>query len=487
MRLVGGVLAAHGAEVLITMATVRRSLVVVCLCAPPETHQLTAQLRRVDIEPEVRTPSDWPGASDAASPAPTILCFDPAWYPRERLLNELTCTKRLPTLTVLPQRAGAWDDELLSYSDEFVAWPCSDQELTTRLDRALAGWSSSDADVADSRFLEACGRLRVIGRSPAFTRSMRLIERVARCDAPVLIQGETGVGKELAARAVHYLGARRQQPFVPVNCGALPDSLVENELFGHERGAYTDAREPRDGLIAQAEGGALFLDEVEALSAKAQVVLLRFLQDRLYQPLGSRRQRQANVRVIAASNTDLSGLAAHGQFRADLLYRLSVVVVPLPPLRQRRDDIRPLAEEFVRQACERYGLPIKLLHPTTLEWMAQYRWPGNVRELENFVHQACVTGEGRWIHVARGWNGDGDDSIGDSDLDLMPSFSEAKAATIAEFEKRYLEHLMSACEGNVTRAARRAGKERRALGKLLKRYGLHHGAGSGARSDFVLR
>lgn len=457
------------------MATVTRSLVVVCLCAPPESDQLTAQLRRVDISPDVRTPSDWPDAADAVQRAPTILCFDPAWYPRQRLLGELTRSKLMPILTVLPRSAGVWDAEILSYSEEFVAWPCSDQELSARLDRALASWPPRDSNVAEPEFLKACGKLRVVGDSSAFKNSMRLIERVARCDAPVLIQGETGVGKELAARAVHYLGARRQHPFVPVNCGALPDSLVENELFGHERGAYTDARESRDGLIAQAEGGALFLDEVEALSAKAQVALLRFLQDRQYQPLGSRRSRQADVRIVAACNTDLQALACQGQFRMDLLYRLSVVVIRLPPLRQRRDDIRPLAEEFIRQTCERYGLSAKLLHPTTLAWMAQYEWPGNVRELENFVHQACVTSEGRWIRPSGHGDDHSDGPQDGADSDVMPSFNQAKAATIVEFEKQYLERLMSACEGNVTRAARRAGKERRALGKLLKRYGIHHG------------
>src|SRR5262245_238466 len=174
-----------------------------------------------------------------------------------------------------------------------------------------------------------------------------MLSRIARFDVPALIEGETGTGKEIAARVVHYQSTRRNRPFIPVNCGALPEALVENELFGHERGAYTDARESTPGVVALAEGGTLFLDEIDALSSKAQVALLRFLQDQRYRPIGAHADRRADVRVIAATNQSLEQLADRGQFRSDLLFRIKVLFVDLPPLRRRQGDAKLLAEHFL--------------------------------------------------------------------------------------------------------------------------------------------
>jgi DNA-binding NtrC family response regulator len=225
-----------------------------------------------------------------------------------------------------------------------------------------------------------------IGRSPAFLRVLDLIDRFSRCDAPVLIQGETGTGKELAARAIHYSGARRNAPFLPVNCGAIPETLVESELFGHVRGAFTDAREARSGMVAQAEGGTLFLDEIEALEARGQVALLRFLQNLEYRPVGSSTSKLANVRVVAACNGDLAELARRGICRRDLFFRLNVFVLDMPPLRVRGDDVTLLAEAFAERFCRRYGMPRIKLDPACLDCLAAYDWPGNVREFENIVH-----------------------------------------------------------------------------------------------------
>ena len=227
----------------------------------------------------------------------------------------------------------------------------------------------------------------LIGSSPAFREMLAVLEKIAGYDASVLITGETGSGKELAARAIHYLSTRRDKPFIPVNCGALPDHLIENELFGHSRGAYTDARESQVGLIAQAEGGTLFLDEVDALSAKAQVSLLRFLQDGQYRPLGSSRTLYAQVRILAASNVDLARQVEDGRFRADLHFRLNVMELPVPPLRERAGDAELLARHFIAEAACRYRLPAKELHPDTLEWLASQPWPGNVRELQNRIQR----------------------------------------------------------------------------------------------------
>jgi two-component system response regulator GlrR len=191
--------------------------------------------------------------------------------------------------------------------------------------------------------------LNLIGRSRAFLVAVALIERIAACDHPVLIEGETGTGKEIAARAIHYLGARRRFPFIPVNCGAIPDSLVESALFGHVRGAFTDARESQPGIIAQARGGTLFLDEIEAMSMRAQVALLRFLQDKQYAPIGGATMIASDVRVVAATNADLSQMARAGSFRSDLLFRLNVLKLHLPPLRERSGDVLLLAEHFMQR------------------------------------------------------------------------------------------------------------------------------------------
>jgi DNA-binding NtrC family response regulator len=300
----------------------------------------------------------------------------------------------------------------------------------------------------------------------------------------VLIEGETGTGKELVARAIHYNSARAERAFIPVNCGAIPENLVENELFGHERGAFTDARCSQTGLIAQAEGGTLFLDEVETLPAKAQVALLRFLEDRQYKRLGSAAPLQADVRVVAASNASLAGLCEAGRCRSDFYFRLNILSITLPPLRERVGDIELLAGHFLGRYTAEYGLPSKHLHPDTLAWMRTYHWPGNVRELEHLIHRAVLMAEGACIRL----ESYSDRDVGpqsQSDRCVSPpvpqqdpmaltrmSFQQAKTQASEEFERRYLTQLMTEVHGNVTLAARRAGKERRALGKLLKKHGL---------------
>lgn len=228
----------------------------------------------------------------------------------------------------------------------------------------------------------AADQLSMVGMSPPFQKALRMIRKIAACDATVLIRGETGTGKELAARAIHYLGARRGFPFIPVNCGALPESLVENELFGHTRGAYTDARDAAEGLVGDADNGTLFLDEIEALTPKAQVVLLRFLQDGVYRPLGARRAVHANVRMISASNLELQRLVREGRFREDLMYRLWIMTVDMPPLRARKDDIPLLVEHFLRKLSHQYPGTQRRVGAELIADMYQYLWPGNIRELE---------------------------------------------------------------------------------------------------------
>ena len=311
-----------------------------------------------------------------------------------------------------------------------------------------------------------------IGESPAFLDAMRMLERLAGCDATVLLQGETGTGKELAARAVHYLGRRCDAPFVPVNCGAIPEALVESELFGHVRGAFTDAREPHVGLVAQAHGGVLFLDEIETLSTHAQVALLRFLQSREYRPIGGRLIQGANVRIIAASNADLQTLVDAGRFRADLLFRLDVLTVSMPPLRERGRDAALLAQSFAERYCREYGKPPMTLAAGVSDWLSAQRWPGNVRELENLVHRAVVLSDGPTLDL-RTTREQREESPHRSEGALTDrGFREAKARAIADFERTYIVELLARSQGNLSLAARVAGKERSRLGRLVKKYGL---------------
>jgi DNA-binding NtrC family response regulator len=271
----------------------------------------------------------------------------------------------------------------------------------------------------------------------------------------------------LAARAIHYRGARRDGPFVPVNCGAIPDTLVENELFGHHRGAYTDARVDHAGLVELAHGGTLFLDEVDALTPKAQVTLLRFLQDRQYRPLGARREKQADVRIIAAANRNLERQVAAGEFRIDLLYRLQLLHLTLPPLRDRAGDAALLAEHFVKVAAAQYGIPAAAIEPATLAWFECYAWPGNIRELENVVQRGFLFSEGKKpISI------DPPQGLAETRLPDAPTldFRQAKTQAIAKFEYGFLANLIGQTKGNVTAAARISGTERRYLGRLLKKY-----------------
>ncbi|MBB4013271.1 sigma-54 interaction domain-containing protein [Niveibacterium umoris] len=307
----------------------------------------------------------------------------------------------------------------------------------------------------------------LIGQSQIFLRAVALIERMARFDAPVLVTGETGTGKEVAARAIHYLSARRDAPFVPINCGALPDALIESELFGAEKGAYTDARQSRGGLVEAADGGTLFLDELESLPPRAQVSLLRFLQDQTYRPLGGTREKAANVRVVAAASPRLAGLIETGVFRPDLAWRLNVLAVELPPLRDRPGDATLLAEHFLSRYARRYHVAPCTLDPASLPWLESRPWPGNVRELDNLIHRSLLLCDGGVMRL-----GVLPASRRAPEAHAPVNFNDARAAAIEQFERQYLENLMRQTGGNVSLAARIAGKERRCLGKLLKKYGL---------------
>jgi two-component system, NtrC family, response regulator GlrR len=313
---------------------------------------------------------------------------------------------------------------------------------------------------------ERLGLRQLIGESPTFLAEIRKIPTVARCDVSVLILGETGTGKEVCARAIHYLSPRAHAPFVPVNCGAIPTELVENELFGHERGAFTDASTSQCGLIHEAEGGTLFLDEVDSLPALAQVKLLRFLQEKEYRRLGSTKTYRADVRIIAATNSDLEEAIRTGKLRRDLYYRLNVLLLTLPPLRERREDIPLLARHFLARYAAEFKKQVIDFSADVMPALMFYHWPGNVRELEHIVERAIALSEQA--------------VISSTDIALphvgtpapQDSLQEAKAKVVAQFEKTYIKDLLLAHQGNITHAARAARKNRRAFWQLMHKYGI---------------
>ena len=356
-------------------------------------------------------------------------------------------------------------DELMRLGvTDFILAPLRPQELRHRLWR-LAG-EAGEKGAAVYHLKERLGLRQFIGESERFVQEIAKLPRLAQCDVTVLIGGETGTGKEMVARAIHHLSSRSDRPFIPVNCGALPDDLVENELFGHQRGAFTGASVSSFGLIHEADGGSIFLDEIDALSAKSQVKLLRFLQEKEYRPLGSSKTCRADVRVLAASNADMEQIVRAGRFRSDLFYRLNVVPLRLPPLRERQQDIPLLAQHCL----EKYSLALKLssrgFSPAALQKLKCYDWPGNIRELENLVERALIL-SGQSIITSQ-----------DIGLPAGPvkseggSFKAQKAKVIADFERGYLQQLLLEHGGNVSQAARAAKKHRRALWQLMRKHHL---------------
>ena len=306
----------------------------------------------------------------------------------------------------------------------------------------------------------------IIGKSAPMQDVFALIRRLSGSSANVLITGESGTGKELVARALHFNSPRAKKQFVAVNCAAIPDTLLESELFGYKRGAFTDARNDRQGMFVEADGGTIFLDEIGDLSPQLQAKLLRVLQERELRPLGAARSEKVDVRVLSATNRDLAQRMSEGAFREDLFYRLNVIEVMLPPLRDRAEDVLPLAEHFLLEAAARTGKRIAVFTQPALKILLAYPWPGNVRELENVIERAVALAEG--------------DSIGPDDLpsqvrerrssDVLAG-ALARGLTLAELEREYINRVLQAEGGNKTRAAQRLGLDRKTLYRKLEEYG----------------
>ncbi len=345
--------------------------------------------------------------------------------------------------------------------NDFITAPLKSFDILPRVWRLLEQTLKRDNQVQYLK--EKLGLKQIVGASPAFVAEIKKIPIIAKCDAKVMISGETGTGKELFARAVHYLSPRAGKPFIPVNCGAIPEELMENELFGHERGAFTGASTSKPGLIKEADGGTLFLDEIDCLSLSAQVKLLRFLQEKEYRPLGSPRILKADVRVIAATNVDLEIELTEGKFRRDLYYRLNIITLKLPPLRERPEDISLLANHFLAKYAEQYNKQVNEFSSDVLRNLLIYDWPGNVRELEHAIERAVVLCQKEVIESTEIIPG----------FEIHPieeTFKEAKARFVARFEKNYIMGLLVTYRGNISKAARAAKKNRRAFWQLMRKH-----------------
>lgn len=344
---------------------------------------------------------------------------------------------------------------------DFITTPLKDIDIIPRIWRLFQRAPKERASAQTLK--EKLGLKRLVGQSPSFLAEVKKIPLLAKCDASVMILGETGTGKELCARALHYLGTRSSKPMVSVNCGAIPEQLMESELFGHERGAFTGAAASRHGLVREAEGGTLFLDEVDCLPPAMQVKLLRFIQEKEYRSLGSAKVFKADVRIISATNTSIEEAVRRGRLRQDLYFRLNVIPLRLPPLRERREDIPLLARHFLDKYGADFGKGVAGFSQRAMQSLMLYDWPGNVRELEHIVERAVALSERSLIDEV-------DITLAAELATPEESFREAKGRFVTDFERKYIQQLLAAHHGNITKASQAAKKNRRAFWQLIRKH-----------------
>ena len=358
-------------------------------------------------------------------------------------------------------------------ASDFITKPWSNAQILQSIDTAVrlreaeqesAGSSPLTRAEIDNRF----DFRAIIGQDKNLLRVLELIGRVAPTDASVLITGESGTGKELVAEAIHRNSRRRNAPFVKVNLGGISSTLFESEMFGHVRGAFTDARENRRGRFEVADGGTIFLDEIGEIDLNSQVKLLRVLQDRTYEILGSSRSRTVNIRIVSATNRPLPELVQQNKFREDLLYRLNLITIDLPALRDRRDDIPVLAKHFLEICSGMYSRGSVTLTPGAIEWLRAQPWPGNIRQLRQVIERAVLIGEGDRLDVK--------DFRASTELETRATAAnalpDAGSMTLDELEKAMIEKCLRHYGGNVSRVAEALGLTRASLYRRLEKYGL---------------
>jgi len=362
---------------------------------------------------------------------------------------------------------------------DYLQKPVSPDQLVVSVARALErkhllGLTRRLRSELESRYRIG----NVICSSPAMRKVMQLVAKVAPTNSTVLVSGETGTGKELIARAIHYNSPRRDAPFVVADCAALAETLLESELFGHVRGAFTGAVKDRKGLVEAARGGTLFLDEISTISAQIQGSLLRLIQEREIRPVGSDRTVTVDVRLIAATNRDLKEMADEGSFREDLFYRLSVFTIPLPPLRERTEEIPLLTHHFIKQFAEEFEKEIDGITPRAMSALELHDWPGNVRELENVLERAFLLADSRLIdledlptvvgeHPTAEWDEVPTDAKG-----LAAKKRELRAEAVERLEKLFVLKALKAAQWNVSQAARTVGMQRPNLHALMRKHGI---------------
>ncbi|MFO8032782.1 MAG: sigma-54 dependent transcriptional regulator [Desulfohalobiaceae bacterium] len=345
-------------------------------------------------------------------------------------------------------------------AQDYLLKPFEPEELGVLIDRIM----QDKARARENLYLQEEKKERtrfesLIGQSAAMQEVFDFIQKIAPVETTVLITGETGTGKELAARAIHTHSKRASGPFVAVNCGALPEHLMESELFGHQKGAFTDARETRKGRLELAYGGSLFLDEIGEISSRMQIDLLRVLEERVFYRVGGTQPIEADFRVIAATNKDLEKEVQEGRFREDLYYRLKVVTLQLPPLRRRKEDIPLLAEHFRQRFVKETNKEIDYISRQAVDEMMLYDWPGNVRELENAIERAVVVGQSRYVQP--------------EDLPMFrPQEKEACRESLQEVEKEHIRATLKRQDWNISRSAKTLGIDRSTLYQKIKRYNL---------------
>jgi DNA-binding NtrC family response regulator len=355
----------------------------------------------------------------------------------------------------------------VAWMDDFISCPFEEIDFLPRI-RRLLDLHKLERASADSALWETLHQIDLVGESEIFLEAVRKIPLVASSDATLTITGETGTGKELFAREVHNQSARQDKPFVAVNCGAIPEHLFENELFGHAKGAYTDASSSENGVLAEVDQGTLFLDEVDALTLSNQVKFLRFVQNREYRPLGCPQSRQANVRIIVATNADLAQRRKDNLFREDLFHRLNVLRLQIPPLRERSRDIPALVAHFL----SKYGKPsyraAGRISWSAMQTLLEYSWPGNVRELESVIQRALVLSNSGMIQPR---HFELPDSRSGSPVP-QKSFHLVKTQALGELERAYLANLLATHEGNLSKAATAAEMDRRTIQRLVRKHQL---------------
>jgi DNA-binding NtrC family response regulator len=387
--------------------------------------------------------------------------------------------KRLPDLTVVMLTAFGNIDSVVkaikSGAYDFIAKPFEHDELIFKIGKAL---ERSRLLLENKQLLKARNKdfSPLVGQSPAMEKVFEKISLVASSDVTVLITGESGTGKDLTARSIHRHSQRRKAPFIPVNCPTIPEHILESELFGHKKGAFTSAFQDKTGLFQEADRGTIFLDEIGDIGLSIQTKLLRVIQEKEVKPLGDNRVQKVNVRIIASTNQDLRDKIVRKEFREDLFYRLSVISIELPPLRDRIEDIPLLAEHLVAKNCEKLNQPIKTISGNVMDLLLKHPWQGNVRELENVLVQGILYARNEEIQES-------DIPIFGAGLDTCPDtclnahimdlpYKQAKETVLTRFNHEYVGAKLSTSSGNITQAARHCGLDRQALQQVMKRFGI---------------